>query len=133
SAGRAPSRQGGGRWFEPSIAHSPFERAGQRSERAHLRRRGDYRATGSVERPAPAEGELARVGRCAVGGATTTIGDRVVDDRGRLPAQIRQVARTTSGLHVVVEGVRHDPLVDQLIEKALLGRAGKVRPRLTRR
>ena len=24
SAGRAPSRQGGGRWFEPSIAHSPI-------------------------------------------------------------------------------------------------------------
>src|SRR5207248_2069409 len=23
SAGRAPSRQGGGRWFEPSIAHFP--------------------------------------------------------------------------------------------------------------
>ena len=33
SAGRAPSRQGGGRWFEPSIAHS------QNLQRIHLARR----------------------------------------------------------------------------------------------
>jgi hypothetical protein len=40
SAGRAPSRQGGGHWFEPSIAHSRSADAAALSERVRASARG---------------------------------------------------------------------------------------------
>ena len=92
SAGRAPPRQGGGHWFEPSIAHLREPACSAGSRRSWGARGGNVESFVAADRPLPlsngrgiptvvGHGGLAGHWPCAVGGSVGARASGAGDDR----------------------------------------------------